>query len=102
MSKRLWKKVEKNRKRSNKRAQQTGTIVPAGVRLGPNGGELVVLNCKFCGYPTRETWLLSTGESGCEMCVLDESEVMFCAVQEMVGDELKMHLLGRPSSIPAA
>ena len=96
MSKRLWKKVAKNRKRSGKREQKIGTIEPVGMRVGPEGGELLVTNCAFCGYPTTETWVLVTGESGCELCVLDEDEAIFCRVLEKVGDQVKMHLLGKP------
>ena len=62
MSKRLWKKIEKNRKQSEKREKKIGSIEPVGMRVGPEGGELLVTNCEFCGYPTTETWVLATGE----------------------------------------
>lgn len=97
MSKRLWKKVAKNRKQSKKREQKTTLMEPVGMRVGPEGGELLVTSCAFCGYPTTETWVLRSGESGCERCVIDEKEAVFCRILEKVGDEAKMHILGKPT-----
>lgn len=96
MSKRLWKKVQQNKKRSELRKKREAQVeaAPAGVRIGPSGGETVVFECNVCKSPTTEKWVVFTGESRCERCVVDPSDVILRSIHEQVGDKIQMHLVG--------